>query len=294
MGKIKKGVIAAGGRGTRFLPVVKAYPKELLPLLNKPNLQYLVEEMVGAGIKEIAIIERPGETAFRRYFTPDKKLAAFLKKNHKTDYLESLQKIWQSAKIVFIPQPEDLPYGNASPVLAAEKFLAGQPFVYMYGDDLVFEEKPGSFLSHLLEVFQKYNPGLVMGVQEVPWSEIDRYGSVAYKKSALPNQVEALLEKLPSSQAPSNKAAFGRFVVSSKMFSILHRQKVTRAQELWFADAVNTLAKKDLVIAEPIKQGEWLTTGDPLRWLKANLVLGFKDKDLQKELKEFLAGLKML
>ena len=144
--KIKKGVIAAAGRGTRFLPVVKGYPKELVPILDKPNIQYLVEEMVGAGIDEIAIIHRHGDNKIKKYFTPDPELEKFLKDSGKEEYLSSLKNLWKKVKVwKFIPQGRSLPYGNASPALAAKGFLGKDPFVFMFGDDMLIEDNPGDF-----------------------------------------------------------------------------------------------------------------------------------------------------
>ncbi len=287
---IKKGVIAAAGRGTRFLPLVKAYPKELVPILEKPNIQYLVEELLGAGVDQIAIVHRPGEKMIKKYFTPDLDWESYLKSTGKEGLLSSLKLIWEKVKVFkFIPQPPCLPYGNASPVLAAESFVGQDPFVFMFGDDLVLEKKPGNYLCHLIKIFEKYQPAVVLAAQKVPWQEIDRYASIKYvKDKKCPNRAVAVLEKLPAKEAPSNIAQFGRFVVSTKIFSVLAKQKVSRLGELWFADAVNTLASQDVVIAEPIKNDQWLTTGDPLRWLKANLEFGLKREGFQPELKKFL------
>lgn len=289
MGQVTKGVIAAAGRGTRFLPVTKAYPKELIAILDKPNIQYLVEEMIGAGISQINIVHRVGDKKIAEYFTPDQELENFLKENHKESLLVSLKKIWSRAKIYFTPQDPHLPYGNASPILSVKNFIGQDPFVYMFGDDLVIEENPGDYLSHLIRVYQKYQPAVVLGVQEVPWEEIDRYASIRYLDDPkYPNRAAEVLEKLPADQAPSNMAQFGRFVVSNKIFSVLEKQGLSRDNELWFADANNTLAEEDVAIAEPITNGEWLTTGDPWRWLKVNLVLALKNPEISANLKNFL------
>lgn len=289
MAQVTKGVIAAAGRGTRFLPVTKAYPKELIAILDKPNIQYLVEEMIGAGINQINIVHRVGDKKIAEYFTPDQELENFLKENHKESLLVSLKKIWNKAKIYFTPQDPHLPYGNASPILSVKDFIGQDPFVYMFGDDLVIEENPGDYLSHLIKIYQKYQPAVVLGVQEVPWEEINRYASIKYLDDPkYPNRAAEVLEKLPADQAPSNMAQFGRFVVSNKIFSVLEKQGLSRDNELWFADANNTLAKEDVAIAEPITNGEWLTTGDPWRWLKVNLVLALKDPKISTNLKSFL------
>ncbi|MDD5074076.1 MAG: hypothetical protein PHU92_02775, partial [Candidatus Shapirobacteria bacterium] len=223
------------------------------------------------------------------YFTPDKELESFLKENDKESFLESLKNIWCQAKIYFTPQDPKLPYGNASPILSVKNFVGDDPFVYMFGDDLVVEEKPGDYLSCLISIYQKYQPAVVLGAQKVPWEEINRYASIKYVADPkYPNRAVEVLEKLPPDKAPSNIAQFGRFVVSNKIFPVLAKQGLSRDNELWFADANNTLAREDIVIAEPITSGEWLTTGDPLRWLKVNLVLALKNPNLSAGIKEFL------
>jgi len=286
---VTKGVITAAGRGTRFLPTTKAYPKELIPIMDKPNIQYLIEEMVGAGLTEIAIVHRPNETKIKEYFSPDHELKKYLQKNDKLNYLNSLEKIWQKADLKFIPQGEKLPYGNASPAIAAKEFVNNQPFVYMFGDDFVLEEKPGNYLKLLIEIFEKHQPAVVLGCQQVPWKEIHRYGSIEYAENQkVPNQATAILEKLPKDEAPSNIAQFGRFVLSPKVFPVLKEQELAKG-ELWLADANNTLAKNDIAIAEPIQEGKWLTTGDPLRWLKTNIEVGLNSPDFQTGLKSYLA-----
>ncbi len=291
--QIKKGVIAAAGRGTRFLPVVKGYPKELVAILDKPNIQYLVEEMVGAGIEEIAIVHRHGDNKIKKYFTPDLELEKFLKESGKEKFLESLRYIWKKVKLWrFIPQGKSLPYGNASPALAAKGFLGKDPFVFMFGDDMLIEDSPGGYISHLIDIFQKYQPAAVMGVQEVPWEEISRYGSVKYMKDKnYPNRISAIFEKLSADKALSNFAQFGRFIFSPKLFEAIAKQKLGKNNELWLADSNNILAKEDVVIAEPIKKGEWVTTGDPLRWLKINIKMGLRDKEMKKDLSQFIKGL---
>jgi len=292
--KIRKAVISAAGFGTRFLPAVKAFPKELMPIWDRPSLQYLIEEIIAAGLEEIIVVHREGYSEIEEYFTPHPGLEEYLKKIGKEHLLDSLKTIWQKVKLDFIPQSINLPYGNAAPVIAAEKLINKEPFVYIFGDDLLLEEKPGSFLKELISIFEKYQPAIVLGVQEVPWEEIYRYGSVKYRQNGkIPHKVEEVLEKLPADQAPSNLAQFGRFVVSPMVFDLLKEQKLGKDNELYFADLVNNLAKKELVIAEPVKNGQWLTIGDPLRWLKANIEFALKNNDTDGELQEYLKKLKI-
>ena len=288
--RVNKGIIGAAGRGTRFLPVTKGYPKELVPILQKPNIQYLVEELLGAGIDQIAIVHRHGDNKIKRYFTPDPELEKYLKKNGKEHFLNSLSQIWKKSKVLkFIPQSPRLPYGSSSPILSAKSFISKDPFVFMYGDDMVIESKTGTYLKSLIKIFGKYQAGVVAGASAVPWAEISRYSSVQYKKGKkkVPLQLAKVFEKLPRDKAPSNITLFGRFVVDPKIFSILQKQKLSQG-ELFFTDAVNILAQTDVVIAQPIKNAQWLTTGDPLRWLKANIIVGLNNKTIGKDLKVFL------
>jgi len=292
--RIRKAVISAAGFGTRFLPTVKAYPKELLPILDKPNLQWVVEELIAAGIDQIMIVHRPDSVEQKKYFTPNKKLEGYLKDNNKSSYLDSLRAIWQKAELYFLPQDPKLPYGNACPALTSEKWLNKESFIYIFGDDLLLEKTPGEFVKKLITIFDKYQAAIVAGVQQVPWEEINRYGSVKYApKGKIPNRLDGVMEKLSADEAPSNMAQFGRFVVSPRVFEALKKQKIGKDNELYFADLVNYMAQNDIVIAETVKNGQWLTTGDPLRWLRANIEYGLVDPTIQKDLKEYLKSLKI-
>ena len=296
MKSVSKCVIAAAGRGTRFLPVVKSYPKELVPILSKPNIQYLIEEAIGAGITEIAIVHRTGENSIEKYFTPDADLEKYLTDNNKLEYLDSLKAIWSKAKITFIAQPTDLPYGNGSPVLAAKDFIGQDDFVYMFGDDLTVEPTPGQFLTKMIATFDQYSPASVIAVKDVGKEEISRYGSAKYQDDPkYPNRISAMLEKLPADQAPSTMAQGGRFLVTPKVFSLLESQGLSRDGELWFSDASNTLAKNGIVLTQVFSDNEnWLTTGDPLRWLIANISIALQDSTYQSEIKTFIQKIKLL
>jgi len=290
---VTKCVIAAAGRGTRFLPVVKSYPKELVPILSKPNIQYLIEEAIGAGITEIAVVHRLEEDSIEKYFTPDPDLEKYLTENNKLEYLDSLKTIWSQAKLTFIAQPDNLPYGNGSPVLAAKDFIESNNFVYMFGDDLTVEPVPGQFLTKMLATFSQYSPASVIAVKDVGKDEISRYGSAQYLDDPkYPHRISAMLEKLPSDQAPSTFAQGGRFVISNKIISILENQSTGLGNELWLADAQNYLAKNDIVLTQAFEgEEDWLTTGDPLRWLQSNIVMALKEPKFHDDLVNFIKTL---
>ncbi|MDD3002629.1 MAG: sugar phosphate nucleotidyltransferase [Candidatus Shapirobacteria bacterium] len=290
MTNISKAVIAAAGRGTRFLPIVKSYPKELVPILDKPNIQYLVEEAIGAGITDIAIIHRLGENSIEKYFSPDQDLEDYLISRNKTEYLDSLKNIWQKVKLTFIPQSADLPYGNGSPILAAKDFIGSDNFVYMFGDDLIVEETYGQYLTKMITSLETYNSDAVVSTQEMPTEEMKRYGAVVpHTNPSVPHQISALLEK--TDPPPSNFAVVGRYVISNKILDVIKNQGTTKDNELWLADALNTMAQNGVVVDEPITNGVWMTTGDPLRWLEANIAVALKDPKLKDDLKEFLKNL---
>lgn len=292
MTNIKKAVITAAGRGTRFLPVVKSYPKELVPILAKPNIQYLVEEAIGAGITEIAIVHRPSENALKNYFTPDLELEKYLEENNKMAYLDSLKAIWSKATFSFYAQGPELPYGNGSPIIAAKEFIGNDPFVYMFGDDLTVEPEPGKFLSQMIATFEQYNPAAVVSTQIVPDSEVGRYGIIQYKENPqVPNQISGVIEKPTLEAAPSRNAILGRFVLSQKVVETMTQTKLGKDNELWLADANNFLAANDVVINQTIENGEWMTTGDPLRWLKANIAIALTDPTIKDDLVDFIKNI---
>ncbi|MFA6007119.1 MAG: sugar phosphate nucleotidyltransferase [Candidatus Shapirobacteria bacterium] len=294
--KVTKAVIAAAGRGTRFLPTVKAYAKELVPIINKPNIQYLVEEAIAAGITDLCIVHRVGETTIKKYFTPDDDLEKYLEGVNKTEYLDSLKNIWSKLKTLeFVPQDPTLPYGNASPLLSAKSFIGNDPFVYMFGDDLIVEKNPGRYLKKMIAVFDQYSPSVVVSVKDVGPVEIIRYGSAKYlEDSKYPNRISGMYEKLPASEAPSFFGQGGRFVVDgAKLWPVLTTQSTGKGNELWFADAVNTLAANDIVLTEATDtESDWMTTGDPLRWLKANIAVALNDENIASDLKDFIQNLR--
>lgn len=289
---IKKAVIAAAGRGTRFLPVVKSYPKELVPLLSKPNIQYLIEEAIGVGITEISIVHRLGDTAISRYFSPDPELEEYLRTNNKEEYLNSLREIQSKTRLTYIPQPTNLPYGTGSPVLAAKEFVGSDDFAYFYGDDFILEPKPGQLLSKMISKFNQYQASGVMAVQEVPREEIYRYGSVKYiEDPKYPDRMSQICEKLPSDQAPSNSVNIGRFVVSNKILDYIDTNQLSKDKELWFTDALTNLANSGVVLTQKTEGETWMTTGDPLRWLKANISVALSNPDYNSDLKEYIKTL---
>jgi UTP--glucose-1-phosphate uridylyltransferase len=289
--KITKAVITAAGRGTRFLPVVKSYPKELIAILSKPNIQYLVEEAMNAGITEICIVHRFGNNSIEKYFNPDPELEDYLRLNNKLEFLNSLQDVRNRVKLTFVAQPPGFTYGTGSPALAAKDFIQNDPFVYMYGDDLIVEKDTGRYLRKMIATFSQYSPALVISVKDVGAADIARYGSAKYLDDPkYPHRISGMFEKLPANEAPSFFGQGGRFVVNSaKIWPVLAVQPISKANELWFTDTVNTLAATDVVLTEATdSESDWMTTGDPLNWLKTNLTIALQDERYSAAVKEFI------
>lgn len=286
--KITKAVIAAGGTGTRFLPATKNQPKEMLPIIDKPIIHYLVEEAVASGIKDIILVTRAGHHTIEDYFDNRYELENSLEKTGKKDMLEMIRSIPQMANFIYVRQKANLPYGNGSPIIAVKELIDdNENFVYMFGDDLTLSDIPVT--KQLIDVFQAQKADAVLGVQEVPWDEVEKYGTVKYKENTnYPYEMEQGFEKLPKEQALSNKAQFGRFVFSYKVVETALQTNTGKDNELWVIDILNKMAQEGKkIIAQPI-DGEWLTTGDPLRYLKATLKFVMRRDDLKDDVKKFI------
>lgn len=295
MKKITKAVIAVAGYGTRFLPATKNQPKEMLPIIDKPIVQYLVEEAVDSGIKDIILVTRFGQSALENHFDTNLELEIQLEKNGKKEALEKVRKIYRMANFIYIRQGRHLPYGNATPLLCIKNIIdSDEPFVYMFGDDLVKAETPCT--KQLIEIFTKQKPTAILAVQKTAKEELERYGTVKYKKGSKINQIEEILEKMPADKAPSDMAQFGRFVFTYKVIQTaeehLKAGRFGKDNELWVADLLNELAKKEKVIAQPIK-GKWMTTGDPLRYMQTMVEFALSRKDIGPQFAKYLKGLKL-
>ena len=290
--QITKAIIPVAGWSTRFLPAVKSYAKHLVPVLDKPQLQLIVEELQGAGITDFCIVHRPDETTIKSYFTPNDELDKYLKENNKQKYLESYHLMLSKINsIEFLPQTPDFPYGNGTPLLIAEKFINNEPFLYVWGDDLTIEEIPGNFVSKMFDDFTKYSADAVIAVQEVPRTEISKYGSMIYSKNPrFPNQIDGEIEKPEADKAPSLMGQGGRFVLSPKIIELLKNQEIDRG-ELWLTSAIDALAKVGVVLTKNLNEynAHWMTTGDPLSWLKVNISEALKDPRYAKEISEYIS-----
>jgi UTP--glucose-1-phosphate uridylyltransferase len=267
---ISLSVIAAAGRGTRFLPCTKTIPKELLPLFDRPIIHYIVEEVAAAGLPEVLIVTRPGTgTALQKYFSRDPEWDQHLPPGSNAHRLQPLYELLDRVRVTFAEQPPDLPYGSGSPLLAVRDRLTS-PFVYLYGDDVILEQPQGQTLRDLISRFEQTGVKAVVGAYRVPRDTISQVGSIAYC-SREDCQVDHIVEKPTPEEAPSDTTPIGRQVYSPAILPVLDklRHHLTSGQELQMTDAISALAQEAPVLAPKIV-GRWLTTGDPLNLLRAS------------------------
>jgi len=275
-----KAIITVAGSGTRFLPATKSQPKEMLPIIDKPIIQYNVEEVVNSGIKDIILVTKKGGHAIEDHFDSNFELEYQLKETGKKDRLKNIREISKIANFIYMRQKAHMPYGNGTPLRIASDLVADGPFLYLYGDDMTKSKIP--VCQQLIDVYER-NPdaAAVIAVQKVPRNVLDRYGIVRLKKGSK-NELEKMVEKPKISQAPSNLAVFGRFLFTPKILPIIKKLKTGKDNELWLTDAIDELAKKEKVIVHQI-EGEWLTTGDPLNYLMTTIEFALERKDLGKD-----------
>jgi UTP--glucose-1-phosphate uridylyltransferase len=292
---ITKAVIAVAGYGTRFLPATKNQPKEMLPIIDKPIVQYLVEEAVASGIKDIILVTRFGQSMLENHFDSNLELEIQLEKNGKKKQLEEVQRVYRMANYIYVRQGRHLPYGNGTPLLVIKDLLdKGESFVYMFGDDLVKSEVPCT--KQLIDYWKTKKGAPVVAVQEVPEEEVNRYGIYRIKPGTQ-DQVEDAVEKPEPSQVKKPYLAqFGRFVLNDQIAEIVadHYQagKLGKDNELWLIDAIIEYAKKQPVYAKTI-DGKWMTTGDPLRYIKTMVEFALDRPDLGQDFRNYLKGLKL-
>lgn len=283
--KVRKAVIPAAGLGTRFLPATKALPKEMLPIVDKPAIQYIVEEIVDSGIEDILIITGRGKRAIEDHFDKSLELNMALKEKEKHRMLETLEQIEKLADIHYLRQKEALGTGHA--ILKARKHIANEPFAVLYGDDLVQSKIP--CIKQLMRLYEKYSAP-VLAIDALPSERVKDYGVIKGKPINEVYLAEDLIEKPEAGKEPSNLALLGRFILEPDIFDVLENTPLAPSGELQLTDAIRTLAKTKAVYAYQI-QGEWFTVGDLVSYLKTTIQFALQRKEIRAELQEFLRGL---
>lgn len=284
--KIRKAIIPAAGLGTRVLPASKALPKEMLPIVDKPAIQYIVEEAVKAGITDILIITNRGKGVIEDHFDHSIELEAMLKKRGNTEMLRQLEKTAHLANIYYIRQKETKGLGDA--VLRAKEFVGDEPFAVLYGDDVIIGETPA--IGELCEVYEKYGKSVV-GIKPVSDELIVKYSSLKIEEVGEKIfNVTDMIEKPALSEKFSNYSVLGRCVLDSEIFSILERTPLGAGNELQLTDAMKVLAQKGSMMGIDFS-GKRYDMGNKLGILKANIEVGLNHEEIGEDLKEYLKEL---
>lgn len=281
--KVRKAIIPAAGFGTRFLPATKAQPKEMLPILDKPTIQYIVEEAVASGIEEILIITGKSKRAIEDHFDKSVELELELEAKGKEELLDLIRGISNLANIHYVRQKEQKGLGHA--ICCAKAFVGNEPFAVMLGDDVVDSKTP--CIKQLIDCYNEYRTTIV-GVQKVPKSEVNKYGIIngiciedrVYK-------IKDLVEKPKVEDAPSDIAILGRYVITPRIFEILENTKPGKNGEIQLTDGLNSLRGIEAMYAYNF-EGKRYDVGDKLGFLQATVEFSLKRKELRNEFLEYL------
>jgi UTP--glucose-1-phosphate uridylyltransferase len=264
-------------------------PKELIPIIDKPIVQYLVEEAVASGVEDVILVTRPGSQGIADHFDSTRELEIHLQEQKKTDLLKIVQDLPRMASFALVRQGKHLPYGNGTPLLAARRFLQkDEPFVFMFGDDLVLSDVP--CCKQLIDLYEKHKPAAVIAAQAVPREETKKYGIVALRPNSSPAEMASIVEKPEPDKAPSLLAQLGRFVLTPRVVEVLETTALGKGNELYLTDALARVCKDNKVLVHEIS-GQWLTTGDPLNFLKASVQYALKHPEYGKPFAEYLRSI---
>ncbi len=284
--KVRKAIIPAAGLGTRFLPATKAQPKEMLPIVDKPTIQYIIEEAVEAGIQDIIIVTGRNKRSIEDHFDRSIELELELEKSGKQDMLEMVKEISEMANIHYIRQKEPRGLGHA--ILAAQHFIGDEPFAVLLGDDVVISKQP--CLGQMLDVFHEYQTS-ILGVQTVPHEVVNKYGIIAGKQvDERIYKVQDMVEKPSIEEAPSNVAVLGRYIITPEIFPFLETQDAGKGGEIQLTDALKRLAKEQAMYAYDFK-GHRYDVGSKIGFLQANVEFALRDDALKDEVKIYLQQL---
>lgn len=281
--KVRKAIIPAAGLGTRFLPATKAMPKEMLPIVDKPTIQYIVEEAIESGIEDIIIVTGKGKRAIEDHFDNSFELEQNLIEKGKLELLNEVQKSSKMVDIHYIRQKEAKGLGHA--VWCARKFIGDEPFAILLGDDIVKAEKP--CLRQMIEQYERYQSSII-GVQRVPEAEVSRYGIVDGKE--IHEQlfsVSSLIEKPGQEEAPSNLAIMGRYILTPRIFGILDQIEPGAGGEIQLTDAISKLNAIEAVYAYNFN-GTRYDVGEKLGFIKTTIEFALQRGELKHELLEYL------
>jgi UTP--glucose-1-phosphate uridylyltransferase len=286
--KVKKAVIPAAGFGTRFLPATKVVPKELLPIVDKPIIQYIMEEVAAAGIEEVILITGREKGSIEDHFDTSSELENHLKKKNRKDLLRMVQNISEMVTLVSVRQKEPLGLGHA--ILCAKKVVGHEPFAVLLGDDLIDAKIP--CIRQMIDVYQKME-GALLAIQKVPKTETHLYGIIKGKRvSDRIYRIEEMVEKPKQGTAPSNLAIIGRYILPPQIFGILERVSPDPKGEIQLTDGLRGLSQGIPIFGYEFF-GDRYDAGDKLGYLQANISFGLKHPELGPKLKRFLKNMQL-
>lgn len=288
--KIRKVIIPAAGLGTRFLPATKSLAKEMLPIVDKPCIQHLVEEAVASGIKEIIIITAEGKRSIEDHFKFSKKLSTHLKANNKTEALKEMERIERLAKFTYIKQPK--PLGDGHAILCAAHLIKNEPFAVLFGDDIYDSRIPA--LKQLMQQFKKLSSPII-ALHKIDKKDSKKYGIVEVEKknSAKKNflhKIKNLVEKPSPQKAPSNLAIAGKYIITPQLLKALKTCQKSKDKELRLIDGMKNFIKRSAIYGYEV-EGKRFDTGDKLGYLKAVVHFALKHKDLRKNFRDYIRSL---
>ena len=288
---IKKAIIPIAGLGTRFLPQSISVPKEFFPLVDKPIVQYLVEEMKNSGIQEIVFVVNPQQKAIQKYFqkhTDLEKLLVHRKKDKALKDLKEFEAMFEGLKISFVAQKD--PLGDGHAILQGAKHMGKEPFAVSFGDDLVDSEEPAT--SQLINIFKTCNAPVV-ALKSLPKDKLPAYGVVAVEKiSHNLYKIKKIIEKPELDKAPSNLVIVGKYILTPDVFGYLKKAKPSKKGEIILAEIMDQMLLEGKTIYGYEVKGEWLECGDKLKWLKSFLYLALKDERFRGDLKTYIKNIK--
>ncbi|MFH0772736.1 MAG: UTP--glucose-1-phosphate uridylyltransferase [bacterium] len=290
--KITKVVIPAAGFGTRFLPQTKAMPKEMLPVVDKPVIQYVVEEAAHSGVENIIIVTGANKRAIEDHFdVPNEDLIKNLMAGNKEHILAQIRNIANMANFIYIRQKG--PYGNGTPILAAEPVIEDEPFAVLWGDEFIYSTPPR--LKQMIHVYEKYGGIVISGVKIEKKEDLKRYGIAELEHvEGNVHKIKRIVEKPEPNEAPSNIATHGGYILPPDIFSALKRIKPGRGGEIWLVDAINLLKKEGIpVYTVVIENGRYYDTGNKFEYLKTVVEFALQHKELNGEFKKFLKELNL-
>jgi len=283
---IKKAVIPTAGLGTRFLPATKAQPKEMLPIFDKPAIQYIIEEAVDAGIEDIVLVTGRGKQAIENHFDKSFELEYYLKKRGYKKLLDTVEQVAKMVDIFYVRQKQPLGLGHA--VYCARSAIGSEPFAVFLADDLIYNVKSSGI--EQLKVYSEF-PGVVFGVVEVPGDQVSNYGIIKGKSlGGNVFRVEDLVEKPSRREAPSNLGIIGRYILTPDVLSALGTVKSGKNGEIQLTDAIKAVCRVKPVYAVKL-EGKRYDTGDKLGYMKASIEYALRDKEVGRKLRDYLRRL---